>query len=97
LRAERIVADGDRVAHACLLHEGPHLGGAFSVHIDADELEALGAVGLVESHVPGDFNLAASAVDGPEVEEDDAASILREGEGLAVEIGEVEIGERWAG
>jgi hypothetical protein len=97
LGAERIVADGDGVAHACLLHEGPHLAGSFTIHIDADELEALGAIRLVEGDVPGDFNFAAAAVDGPEVEEDDAASILGEGERLAVEIGEEEIGGGPAG
>jgi hypothetical protein len=97
LGTDGIVADGNGVIHAGFRHERLYNGGAFSVHIDADDLEALGAVALIEGDVPGDFNLATTAIDSPEIEKDNAASVLGECELLSFEIGKQEIGRELSG
>lgn len=90
--AEGLVADDDGVLHAFLLGKGADQLRAAVVHGDTDDGEAVLPVLPVEVDVPGQLDLAAAAPGSPEVEQDDLATEARESDGLAVEVGESEVG-----
>ncbi len=87
------VAHYDRVIHFELLVEGGD-GVRGVVHGDADDLEALRAVLVLQVDEVRDFGATGFAPGGPEIEENYLASVVREFEWRAGELGECEVGSR---
>jgi len=80
LLADFCVAHDDRVIHFELLGEGGDgVGGV--VHGDADDLESLRGVFVLQVDEVWDLGAARFAPGGPEIEEDDFAAVVGEFEG----------------
>ena len=90
LEADVIAGNGDGVVDSESFSK--FLDGVliFIVDDQSENLEAL-FVFVLEIDEVGNFGAAGSAPSGPEIQKDDFASGAREGDGLAVEAGELEV------
>ena len=101
-----VVADYDGIVHlgfravdieAFFVDPGCDYLGAFFIHGDAKNGEALGGVFLLNFDEPGNFDLAGLAPSGPKVDQNYFAFVLGEGKIFAVEISQGDFGSRLAG
>jgi hypothetical protein len=76
LLPDSVVSDGNLILHMLFGHEWEDVIGSFSVHVDSYHDKSFITIFLVELHIPGNFDDASSAIDGPEVQEDYFASIV---------------------
>ena len=90
LDADVIGGHGHGIVDASLLDVLPDIG-LFVVNIEADDLEAA-FVAVLQSDKVGNFRAARSAPGGPEIKEDNFSLKGGDGEWLAVERGELEVG-----
>ena len=90
LYADVIGSHGHGIVDASLLDVLPDIG-FFVVDIEADDLEAA-FVAVLQSDEVGNFRAARAAPGGPEIKEDNFSLEGGDGERLAVERGELEIG-----
>ena len=89
--AEVLVADDDGVGELEFAIDLLY-GGGIVVHGDADDLEAVGGIFLLPCGEAWDLGETGSAPSGPEVEQDEFATVAIELDGFAGEVGEGEVG-----
>lgn len=89
--ADFVGSDGDGIVDAGIGDVLLNFGGVVVVNVEADDLETVLVMRLKVDEV-GNFGATRSAPSGPKIQEDDFATSGFEGEGLAIERSELEIG-----
>src|SRR5262249_40206942 len=97
LISDGFLADKDRIIDAHFLHKLGDVFLAGVVHGNADNLQPLGSVLLLQFDKPGHLDLAGTAPGRPEVQQDRLSFVAAELNVLALEGFESEIGGGFAG
>jgi len=90
LEADFVTGKGDGIVDAEAGDEALDGAGIVIVHDETENLEAV-LVFVLEGDEVGNFSAARPAPGGPEIQEDDLAMGVGEGEGFAIEAGELEV------
>ena len=91
LVGDLLLADEDGIVDGVFGGELHHILRVAIIHGDADDLQSLAAVALLQLDEPGNLLLAGRAPGGPEVEHHGLAAQIAELHGVSLEIGEHEV------